>query len=75
MDLRIFPDGTFKVLDKNEYKYHKMTMRYSDDIDTIVQDSLNRLIRMKEENKIPFDEEIIKKYYQMYKKIINENDK
>ncbi len=75
LDLRIFPDGTFKVLDKNEYKYHKMTMRYSDDIDTIVQDSLNRLIRMKEENKIPFDEEIIKKYYQMYKKIINENDK
>lgn len=75
LDLRIFPDGTFKVLDKNEYKYHKMTMRYSDDIDVIVQDSLNRLIKMKEEQKNPFNEEIIKKYYQMYKEMINENDK
>ena len=24
LDLRIFPDGTFKVLDKNEYRYHKI---------------------------------------------------
>ena len=48
LDLRIFPDGTFKVLDKNEYRYHKITMRYSDDIDLIVQNSLNELIKLKE---------------------------
>ena len=54
LDLRIFPDGTFKVLDKNEYRYHKITMRYSDDIDLIVQNSLNELIKLKENNEIPF---------------------
>ena len=47
LDLRIFPDGTFKVLDKNEYRYHKITMRYSEEIDIIVQDSLNKLIENK----------------------------
>ena len=73
LDLRIFPDGSFKVLDKNEYKYHKKIMHYSDEIDTIVQDSLKRLIKMKEEKIIPFNEEIINKYYKMYKNIL-END-
>ena len=63
LDLRIFPDGSFKVLDKNEYRYHKITMRYSDDIDLIVQDSLNNLINMKEHGVFPFQEDSIKYYY------------
>lgn len=71
LDLRIFPDGTFKVLDKNEYKYHKMVMKYTDDIETIVQDSLNRLIKMKEDNVFPFKKEDIEKYYQIYQEIQN----
>ncbi len=70
LDLRIFPDGTFKVLDKNEYRYHKITMRYSEDIDLIVQDSLNTLIKMKENNEPPFRKEVVEKYYNLYKEII-----
>ena len=62
LDLRIFPDGTFKVLDKHEYRYHKITMRYSDDIDLIVQNSLNELIKLKENNEIPFQKNIIEYY-------------
>lgn len=73
LDLRIFPDGSFKVLDKNEYKYHKNIMHYSEDIDLIVQDSLNRLIKKKENSEIPFQNEIIEKYYNMYKEMMNEN--
>ena len=72
LDLRIFPDGTFKVLDKNEYRYHKITMRYSDDIDLIVQNSLNELIKLKENNEIPFQKNIIEYYYNMYKTLIKE---
>ena len=75
LDLRIFPDDTFKVLDKNEYKYHKISMRYSDEIDIIVQDSLNRLIAMKENKEIPFQNEVIEKYSNMYKELISENNK
>ena len=69
LDLRIFPDGTFKVLDKNEYKYHKMTMKYSEEIDTIVQDSLNRLIKMKENGDFPFKADTVEKYCEMYKEM------
>jgi len=69
LDLRIFPDETFKVLDKNEYKFHKSTMRYSSEIDTIVQYSLKKLMKMKEKNEGPFNKELIKKYYELYKTI------
>lgn len=69
LDLRIFPDETFKVLDKNEYKYHKMTMKYSDEIDKIVQDSLNRLIEKKEKGELPFQKEVIEKYFLEYQEI------
>lgn len=75
LDLRIFPDGSFKVLDKNEYRYHKITMRYSDDIDLIVQDSLNNLINMKENGVFPFQEDSIKYYYEIYKDIILSENK
>lgn len=71
LDLRIFPDGTFKVLDKNEYRYHKITMRYSDEIDVIVQDSLNKLIDNKNNNAFPFKKEVIEHYYKIYKDITN----
>ena len=71
LDLRIFPDGNFKVLDKNEYRYHKITMRYSDEIDVIVQNSLNKLIDNKNNNAFPFKKEVIEHYYKIYKDITN----
>lgn len=73
LDLRIFTDGTFKVLDKNEYRYHKITMRYSEEIDIIVQDSLNKLIENKSINAFPFKKEVIEHYYKIYKDITDNN--
>ena len=69
LDLRVFPDGGFKVLDKNEYNYHKKIMHYSDDIDKIVKSELDSLIEMKRNNLDPFNEELIKNYYEKYKEI------
>lgn len=66
LDLRVFPDGGFKVLDRNEYNYHKKIMHYTDDIDKIVNASLQELIQYKKENKGPFDKEVIEKYKKIY---------
>ena len=66
LDLRVFPDGGFKILDRNEYNYHKKIMHYSDDIDKIVNESLQELIQYKKENKGPFDPKLIEKYKKMY---------
>ena len=46
LDLRVFPDGGYRVLDKNEYNYHKRTMNYSNDIDLILKNELKHLIEL-----------------------------
>jgi hypothetical protein len=71
LDLRVFPSGGYKVLDKNEYKYHKKIMHYSDDIDFIAKKELESLIEMKKKNEGPFNKDIINKYSEKYLKIKN----
>lgn len=71
LDLRVFPDGGFKILDYNEYKYHRKTMRYPKEIQMIIKNELTELIEMKKRNEGPFSPEIIKKYYKIYQNINN----
>lgn len=71
LDLRVFPDGGYRILDKNEYKYHKKIMNYSREIDLIVQKELDCLIKMKEKNIGPFNGNVVSTYYELYKKLKN----
>lgn len=68
LDLRVFPDGGFKVLDYNEYNYHRKLMGYPEEIQMIIKNELTNLIEMKRLGKGPFKEGVIKKYYDIYKK-------
>lgn len=69
LDLRVYPDGGYKILDQNEYNYHKKIMHYSDELDEIIKSELDELIKWKNDNYGPFDVENIKSYYEKYKKI------
>ncbi len=71
LDLRIFPDGAYQVLDKNEYNYHRKLMKYSQDINYIVKSELSNLIEMKKNRVGPFNRNIVDKYYKIYKNICN----
>ena len=66
LDLRVFPDGSFKILDKGEYNYHKSKMNYSDDLDAILKDELNILIDKCKTKKFPFDKDKIEFYHKKY---------
>lgn len=72
LDLRVFPDGSFKVLDRGEYKYHKQLMHYSDDIDYILKSELTSLIKMVRQKELAFVPSTVEKYYEIYKKYKNE---
>ncbi|MEG1648149.1 MAG: DUF402 domain-containing protein [Bacilli bacterium] len=72
LDLRVFSDGGFKVLDRNEYKYHKKIMNYSSELDTVINMGLSKLLEIKKKNQFPFQEEVINKYYDEYKKYLKE---
>lgn len=62
LDLRVFPDGGYRILDNNEYKYHRKIMKYPPEIDFIVKKELSSLIEMKKNNKGPFDKKVIDYY-------------
>lgn len=68
LDLRVFPDGEYKVLDQSEYDYHKKLMNYSKEIQTIVEYELKELINMFKKNEGPFNINTIEKYKEKYVK-------
>lgn len=69
LDLRVFPNGSFKVLDRREYNYHKNLMQYPDSIDKILKVELTNLINLVREKNIIFQPEETKKYCELYKKV------
>jgi len=73
LDLRIFSNGSFKVLDRNEYKYHKKKMNYSDDLDKVVQYSLSELISDYKNNEFMFERERNINYAKDYEKLCGNN--
>ncbi len=66
LDLRVFPDGSFKVLDRGEYKYHKELMNYSKNIDYILKTELTNLINLVREKKDAFKPGTVEKYCNIY---------
>ena len=68
LDLRVYPDGSFKVLDRNEYRYHKKKMNYGIDLEKVIEYELTKLIDMKRNETGPFSKEMINHYYELYEK-------
>ncbi len=71
LDLRVFPDGAFKILDRNEYNYHKKLMNYPKEINFIIKSELSSLIEKKKNNEHPFDKELIENYFKIFLKLSN----
>ena len=69
LDLRIFPDGEYKILDQMEYNYHKRIMNYSDELDNVITSALDRLIHKYKEGVIMFSKKNNLEYYSQYKQI------
>ena len=66
LDLRVFPNGSFKILDRMEYSYHKKKMNYSPRLDFILKYELGNLIDMVRTKEPPFNKEIIEHYHDIY---------
>ena len=70
LDLRVFPNGSFKILDRMEYKYHKKQMHYSNRLDFILRYELGNLIEMARSKVSHFKKEDIERYYEVYKSLV-----
>lgn len=66
LDLRGFPDGSYKILDESEYEYHRKKMNYPKEIDIIVKRELKKLIELYKKGVGPFDKEVSKEYFDKF---------
>ncbi len=73
LDLRIFPSGEYKILDRLEYKYHKKKMNYSDELDEVIKSSLDDLIKFYENKYFPFDKKINFEYHKKYCELVKKD--
>ena len=69
LDLRIFPNGSFKILDRQEYKYHKKKMNYSDELDVAIRSALSELITDYQNGASMFDKNTNLKYEEEYQRL------
>lgn len=69
LDLRVYPTGEYKILDKLEYQYHKKIMNYSDDLDKVIRNGLDELINLYKNGSIIFNSERNYEYYKEYEEI------
>lgn len=71
LDLRIFPTGEYKILDRLEYNYHKKLMGYSKELDTAIKNGLDDLIKTYEAGSEIFETEPNLKYHEEYLELVN----
>lgn len=69
LDLRIFPNGSFKILDRQEYKYHKKKMNYSDELDVAIRSALSELITDYQKGSSMFDSDVNLRYEEEYQRL------
>ncbi|MDY0278490.1 MAG: DUF402 domain-containing protein [Acholeplasma sp.] len=66
LDVKVYPDGSYRILDENEYNYHLKKMKYPRDIVNIVEKELRNLIEKIEAKEPPFNHEYVMKHYNAF---------
>ena len=66
LDVKVFPDGEYMILDENEYQYHSEIMNYPENIKKIIENQLNELLELVKNKQNPFDFSYINSYIMKY---------
>ena len=69
LDVKVFPDGKYQVLDEREYKFHAQEMNYPESIKKIIDTQLQILIQKIEKKSHPFNEDYVLSYFQQYQSL------
>lgn len=66
LDVKLYPDGGYQILDEGEYADHAKQMNYPTKVMRIVEKQMDLLIEMMKERKDPFNQKCIEHYYNLY---------
>lgn len=66
LDVKLFPDGSTRLLDRQEYDKHKKTFGYSDELDQVLQKVTYRILDQMRARAYPFQETNAKKFFSLF---------
>lgn len=68
LDIKLYGDGTVKLLDVSEYRKHAIEQNYPDEIREILEKSVDNIYDMINNKKFPFVDEKIEEYHLQFQK-------
>lgn len=66
LDVKVFPDMTYQVLDQDEYEAHRRQMKYPPEVVAEIEQGLKELISLIQQRKGPFEPEYVERWYEMF---------
>ncbi|WP_102347637.1 nucleoside tri-diphosphate phosphatase [Bacillus sp. Marseille-P3661] len=66
LDIKVFPDMTYNILDEDEYELHRREMNYPEEIDYILKKNVNDLIHWIRQRKGPFAPDFVDNWYERF---------
>lgn len=66
LDVKVYPDMTYDLLDEDEYVEHKKQMNYPGVMDRILQKNMDHLLGWVRQRKGPFSPDFIEQWYERY---------
>jgi len=69
LDLKVFPNYRYKILDEYEFNKHRLEMDYPDDVQKIIRSQLDVLIGMVNKKEGPFKPGFARYWYDLYRRM------
>ena len=69
LDIRVSRDGTFKILDEDEYQKHQVKFKYPSEVKVILAKEMDVLIHMIHNRIKPFDDSFIESSFETFKEL------
>lgn len=66
LDVKVFPDRTYVILDQEEFEEHRKQMNYPDEVVKKVQDGLQELLSLVHQRKGPFEPDYVERWYERF---------
>ena len=72
LDIKLYGDGSTRLLDVSEYRKHAKEQNYPDEIRSILSSYVEKVYQRIKEKEYPFEDNIILEYYRDLKKSVNQ---
>ncbi len=68
LDVKVFPNYNYRILDKDEYEKHRKKMKYPDKIEKIIENEMRILLEFISNHEGPFAPGFVEHWYRYYLK-------